>query len=363
MPKEAYTCHDCCLELLASGLSQVDMAELGRALSAVHRAIYSRLSASITACDTPGLFPLPPGHAGPEFIARLFDLERFAQAQGIFSVNHYQNEVGAQNEKIGTFPRQKKSAVESKTSTPFNPYRSLQADRLKLSGKGEWPAHDFIEDELRLPFLEPSVLELPGQKSSIGPSFKFEDKDEYLKLARLWDARGLLCIFDEEPRFFCRVFNCHKNDTTDRQIGDRRWWNCHEMHSSGPSAFLPNGPLVCSLHCPPGFLLRGCVSDRKDFYHQCAASRSRAFTNCLPFSFSKNHFKESPAFAELIAELGKPTSRATHGDRYGMPSRKIKRENDLQGIFVGFRSLFQGDHLGVEYALSARQTMLQRAGL
>ena len=283
------------LNYLHCGLRHVDLAELGRAPSAVHRAIYSRLSASITACDTPGQFPLPPGRAGPEFIARLFDLEQFAHAQGIFSVNHYQKDVGVCEGNLGMIPqKQRPSKNVQPVISPFNPYRSLQADRLKLSGRGEWPAQDFIEDELWLPFLEPCILELPDQKSCVGPSFKYEDRGECLKLARLWDARGLLCIFDEEPRFFCRVFNCHKNDTTYRQIGDRRWQNGHEMHSQGPSAFLPNGPLVCSIHCPPGYLLRGCVSDRKDFYHQCAASRSRAFTNCLPFSFDKELFADSP---------------------------------------------------------------------
>ena len=70
-----------------------------------------------------------------------------------------------------------------------------------------------------------------------------------------------------------------------------------------------------------------------------------------------------PALAELAGALSEPTSRAVHGDRYGMTARRVKKVDDLREVYVGFKSLFQGDHLGVEYALSAHQTMLQRSGL
>eukprot|EP00435_Cladocopium_sp_Y103_P023047 s3468_g5.t1 len=289
------------LNYLHSGLRHVDMTELGRAPSAVHRAIYSRLSASITACDTPGLFPLPPGRAGPEFIART----------------------------------------------------------------GLWPTHDFLEDELWLPFLEPAILSLPDQPSAIGPDFSRESKAENLRLAKVWDVKGLLGLFSSSspPRFYCRVFNAHKSLVVDRQIGDRRWANAHEMHPRGPSSKLPSGPLCCSLHCQKGSTLVGCISDRKDFYHQCSASRSRTFTNCLPFPFEKEHFTGSRALDELVEEISAPTRREVHGDRYGMTSRKPIKEKDITHVYAGFRSLFQGDHLGVEYALSAHETMLKRGGL
>ena len=240
---------------------------------------------------------MPPGRAGPEFIARLFDLEEFARSKDLLKFDHYQSNVGSSSDHVGTIkssPARHPSPVDE--ISPFNPYRSLQADRLKLSGSGSWPIHDFLEDELWLPFLEPSILALPKQKAAVGPNFRRESISENLKLAKIWDARGLLCLFHEEPEYFCRVFNAHKNDEVDRQMGDRRWWNQHEMHFQGPSGQLPNGPLICSIHCPKGMTLRGCVSDRKDFYHQCAASRARAFTNCLPFAFEKELFESSTAY-------------------------------------------------------------------
>lgn len=105
--------------------------------------------------------------------------------------------------------------------------------------------------------------------------------------------------------------------------------------------------------------MRGCVSDRKDFYHQCAATRSRAFTNCLPFCFDKGELGNTLAFKDLVHEVSQPTSRTQHGDRLGMARRSILLEKDIKGVYAGFKSLFQGDHLGVEYALSAHQAMLR----
>lgn len=39
------------------------------------------------------------------------------------------------------------------------------------------------------------------------------------------------------------------------------------------------------------------------------------------------------------------------------------RGGSLDKVYAGFRSLFQGDHLGVEYALQSHTSLLQRAGL
>eukprot|EP00435_Cladocopium_sp_Y103_P003960 s4316_g1.t1 len=352
------------LNYLHFGLRHIEMTELGRAPSAVHRAIYRRLRASITACDTPGQFPLPPGRAGPEFIARLFDLEEFARSKDLLKIDPYQNDVGFSSDVLGkTKPSHPPSSTPSDNINPLNPYRSLQADRLKLSGNGQWPIQDFLEDELWLPFLEPKVIALPPQRGAVGPDFRRETKEENLKLAQVWNVRGLLSIFHQAPKYFCRVFNAHKNSEFDRQIGDRRWWNAHERHLRGPSSLIPDGPMMTSLHCPKGATLRGAISDRKDFYHQCEASRSRAFTNCLPFPFKKEHFANCPAYEVMMQELRQPTQREVHGDRYGLSPRKVVKDSEVKQVYCGFKSLFQGDHLGVEYALSAHETLLKRAGL
>ena len=55
------------------------------------------------------------------------------------------------------------------------------------------------------------------------PDFKYEDRAEYLRLAKVWDDLGLLTLAREpvEEGFFCRVFNVYKDAERDRQIGDR----------------------------------------------------------------------------------------------------------------------------------------------
>ena len=119
-----------------------------------------------------------------------------------------------------------------------------------------------------------------------GPDFSRESYDENLKLAKLWDAKGLLALFsDKHPcGLSCRVLNADKNASTERQIGDRRWINGAEFHTRGPSVFLPSGYHVTSIHCPSKFKLVGSASDRKDFYHQACGSRARASTNLLPLA-------------------------------------------------------------------------------
>ena len=342
------------LNYLHSGFRHVPLTELGRKPNSIHRAIYGRVASMITASDAPGEFPLPPGRAGPEFIARLFDLECFAGAKGFSKSDPYMDFADGEHERVGRISEAERFKPDAEFS-PFDPYRSLNANRLKLSGTGTWPLDDFLEDELWLPYLEPSILALPDRRS-VGPTFQHEDFDQNLQLARIWDARGLLAIFDEKPRFFARVFNAHKSAELDRQIGDRRHCNQHEMHPRGPSSMLPNGVSICSIHCPKGYVLHGCISDRKDFYHQCKASRARAWTNCLPFRFDAESFRGSPALECLDEILSRPTSRSVHGDRYGLEKRVRKKVDQLDGIYCGFKSLFQGDHLGVEYALSGHQT-------
>eukprot|EP00438_Fugacium_kawagutii_P001298 Skav226282 [mRNA] locus=scaffold3301:83585:106858:+ [translate_table: standard] len=346
------------LNYLHAGQKQFGLEELGRRPSALHRAIYRRLEALITVSDTPGELPLPPGRAGPEFIARLFDLEAFAAKHEVGPMNSYEDGIFGGPARI---PAAEKY-VPNEPFTPFAPYHSLVADRIKITGTGKWDIASFLEDDLWLPYQEPKVLSL-DQRPAVGPSFRRESYDENLKLAKIWDAKGLLAVFDEAPRFRCRVFGAHKSSLVDRQIGDRRWCNQHEYHLQGPSAWLPSGNAICALHCPKGFLLRGCISDRKDFYHQCQASRARAFTNCLPFRFPKSDLEDTKAFADFRAELGRPTSRSEQGDRLGMGKKLKTKEADIKFLYAGFKSLYQGDHLGVEYAFAGHQQMLAESGV
>ena len=83
--------------------------------------------------------------------------------------------------------------------------------------------------------------------------FDHEDPYEVDKLAKVWDAKGLLRLVPDalaprDYRFYSRVFNNYKSVLVDRQIGDRRGQNFREGRlGHGPSHDLPTG--VSSLSC------------------------------------------------------------------------------------------------------------------
>lgn len=98
---------------------------------------------------------------------------------------------------------------------------------------------------------------------------------------------------------------CSMHTKMNQLIGNRRWINGLEMHPQGPSA----GPTMTSIHCRRAMKLVGCASDWKDFYHQAAVSRERAFSNILPFRFPAVNWTDSKAFHEMIEVESRPFSR------------------------------------------------------
>ena len=120
---------------------------------------------------------------------------------------------------------------------------------------------------------------------------------------------------------------------------------------------------MTSIHCPRGFTLIGCASDREDFYHQARVTRSRAHSNLLPFALSAKEFVGCQAFEDLAEEVGKKTDRRVHGDRLGLAPKPILVREEIKSVFAGFNSLLQGDHLGVEYALESHSNFVRDHGL
>ena len=99
-----------------------------------------------------------------------------------------------------------------------------------------------------------------------------------------------------------RAFNCYKGPDKDRQVIDRRGRNWAEARLCGPSLFIPVGPMLGMLEVDP---LRQTVlcsaTDRKDFYHQLAASRSKAASNALGPALPLSMVDATSAFANLVA--------------------------------------------------------------
>lgn len=103
-----------------------------------------------------------------------------------------------------------------------------------------------------------------------------DDPSEIVKLARVWDARGLLFLSAEAlPEFSqTRVFNNFKDLEVDRQIGDGRGMNLQEGKILVPSRRLPAGSDLVDLYLEPrSQFLQIFATDRRDFYHQFFTQR------------------------------------------------------------------------------------------
>ena len=353
------------LNYLHGGLCHRDFHLLGRRPNSSQSQMHQRLWALVTMCDHPGATPiaLAPGRSGPEFIARLSELEKFIEENQLFDPRSYSaGPVDYEKKEIG-------SVAANSSSLPVQPYSSLCAKRLKLVGQGKWPLEKYLEDELWLPFQEPKILHhgFPIDFTK-GPNLEAESLEENLQLAKIWDQKNLLFLSRDPPHrgAFSRVFNAYKNSACDRQIGDRRLASATERSCSGPSKSLPGGYLLTSIHVPRSSLVFGSSTDRKDFYHQAAVTRERAMSNLLPFEFLASEFSNTAAMEDFkdAAVRGSTRDRIQFGDFLGQKKKGLLVEDPEEGyVFAGFKSLFQGDHLGVEFALSAHSTLLKRAGL
>ena len=277
-------------------------ALLWRRPSEAQRSILDKLRALVRACESrQEHFPLPPGRSGFEFMSRLMDLEAFASLHcdvGGYAKPEppaYQPATGEADHEAEA-PTATAPDPAGKVAVPsldhkraeLHPYRSLDVDRLKLSGMAQWPTEQFLDGPFWLPYQEPRALlhEAPVDWSNT-PSFT-DSKAEMEKLVKMWDAQHLLAwhrapLLDDH---FCKIFNAYKSPLRDRQIGDRRIANQRELHLAGPSADLPQPYLLAYLVVPRGHVVRGYVSDRKDFYHQCQVTAERSASNLLPLRLS-----------------------------------------------------------------------------
>ena len=307
-------------------------------------------------------FSLCHGRTGPELGATLFQLEKFLEQNASSEAEYMRQPIRSFAEVPNLFPADQFPELE--------PYKSLDAARLRLVGTGKWDMQSWLTGSLWLPFQEPAFL-LHGLEVNPDevPDFSREDPDECLKLARLWDTRGLLFLAPKPaaPGFFSRVFNAHKNKECGRQIGDRRLPNQSEYHVDGPSKFLPQGQQLVCLHAERfKEVIRASITDRRDFYHQASVSDERALTNMLPFSYPTTEFEGTAALEDFRKRWNEKTdlSREKAGDDLKKERRKRqKHDPEPEALFPCFRSLFQGDHLGVEFALQSHSMLLEESGL
>ena len=217
-------------------------------------------------------------------------------------------------------------------------------------------------------FREPDLIHIEGRVPPAGAFPVCTDKQsEVAELAKVWDARGLLYVVDSayhdaHPFEAVKVFNCYKNLDVDRQIGDRRGRNYTEAKIVGPSVSFPCGPDLCSLYCNIAcdrFAIG--VTDRKDYYHQLKVTPSKAFYNAVGPPIPCNLVAETEGYKEYL-ERSRPRRyvREKQGDRLAPRSLLVDSPGHVR---IAFKSVFQGDHAGVDFATCAHVNFLQSRGL
>eukprot|EP00435_Cladocopium_sp_Y103_P052207 s698_g16.t1 len=333
--------------------------ELRRCPNPAQEVVFQRLRTFMIACgEAQEQFSLCPGRSSPELGAALFQLEKFCDASPDLKSGYLEGDSLPFKEDPGL--------LSSEDHPELLPNRSLDADRLRIVGTGSWCMESFLDGVLWLPYQEPRFLlhGLPPSDLDV-PNLQTEKPEECWKLAKVWDARGLLYLADEPigPGLHCKVFNSYKSRECDRQIGDRRLVNQAEYHVDGPSKQLPQGQQLTQLRVPRfTHSLRISVTDRRDFYHQACVSTERARSNMLPFSYPLEAFEGMTAYDDFLRETfhGKQ-DRTKVGD--GFRHANVRSPALPERVFPCFKSLFQGDHLGVEFALNGHAVLLERGGL
>ena len=330
---------------------------LGRPPSPWHIRVYRQLRRFVLAdASMPGFKVAKAGRRFPQLVARLSELSSNVTDLGLAGAPYSRSFQG------------REVKVNNNAAPELEPYRSLNAERLKLSGLGSWDPTEFLDDYLVMAYKEPdSLLISPPRLPGRGEAPILNDSvSEVAKLAGVWDKLGLLELhrFDVPDSQLVKVFNVYKNETTDRQIGDRRGRNYQECQICGPSAFLPSGVDFLDLEVSPARQVLGLhCSDRKDYYHQLMTTSSRCLSNTVGPFVAEDNVKDLVAYAKLVNRKSKvPYNRVKQGDFLG--GRASLHPALPPGVLaVAFKSVLQGDHAGVEFATSAHENLLKSYGV
>ena len=275
--------------------------ELRRKPNAEHVMLYQRIASIIKSDGLAESFPLSKsGRKHPELLARLAELSTLLTAHGGAHSSYEKGFAGCDVPKAET------------SFSEVVPFSDLNASRLQLYGSGHWDVSDWLEDSLVMAYREPRSL-LAGLELGPRPSCR-DSEEEVARLAHLWDQSGLLYLHaDHRPLgSLVKIFNCYKNESIDRQIGDRRGQNSYECRLIGPSRDLPAGPDMMDLQVDvKTSKVVMIITDRRDYYHQIWTTDARSSTNAVGPAVHRYMLEDTSAFsAFLLREASKKRAKA-----------------------------------------------------
>ena len=343
-----------------SGGKFVDPNLLRRVPSSSQKAVIRRV-ADLLQVDGPMVeVPLTSvGRRVPQLVARLSELSEMLTSSGL-QFDPYTR----------AFEGRKEVPLRNEVMEELEPYRNLDAERIKVTGTGHWDPLEFISDDLVMAYRNPDCLLYHCSYEGVNLPNHNDSLDEIVRLSKKWDEKNLLYLHEFNipkvyPEERVRIFNCYKNQDCDRQIGDRRGRNHAEMRIHGPSSRLPSGPDLCELFVNP-FTDRVSISikDRSDFYHQFKVTESRSISNTLSLGIPLHMIADTSAYtAWALAKARKLKDRRLVGDGF-LSSRFTTPEKGMpEVLYPSFKSILQGDHAGVEFACSCHEGLLSSVGL
>ena len=158
------------------------LEELGRVPSAVHRSIFRRLRSLVLADGPREVFDIASsGRRFPQLSARLNERSAVLTKLGIGGGPYAR-----------AFPGHD-VPLDNSALPELEPYKDLDASRLKVVGQGGWDATEFLDDDLCMPYRFPDILLLPGVVPNASQyCSRVDPADEVLKLAKLWDTRTIV---------------------------------------------------------------------------------------------------------------------------------------------------------------------------
>ncbi len=343
-----------------SGNCFVDAELLRRTPSRQQEAVIRRVVAFMQADGPRVPFVVTSvGRRVPKLIARLSELSELLTSVGPAS-NPYEKAFEGRDTIVPT---------DNSAAEVLEPYRNLDATRLKIVGDAHWDPTPYLSDDLVMAFRNPDALLFQRSDSAVVP--KITDAiPEVVALAKLWDSRGLLVVHEHDipslyPEEQVRVFNCYKDVASDRQIGDRRGRNAWERRVAGPSKVLPAGCDLCEFDFDPStHRISLSITDRRDFYHQFRVPFVRSLSNTLGPAIPREMLISTRAYDDWLSRRSVSKDRITLGDQLNLAGRFPKPQKALPShLFVAFGSILQGDHGGVEFACDSHQNLLQSVGL
>ena len=344
-----------------SGGDFADLEMIGRPSTSTHRSIFKRLKALLLSdVQFPASSMVRAGRRFPQLLARLGELSEYITYSGITSQPYSKDYDGA--------------VIHKKTDLlpGLDPYRKADPSRIKISGEGNWDITDLLPDELSMVYREPIVIFNNREVPEGSFPHMTENAEEVAALAKLWDAHGLLHLHnfnipDFDSQRLVRIFGAVKDESRDRQIGDRRGMNYKEDRVLGPSSFLPNGSDLTDLMVDLAKQrIHVAACDRKDFYHQIWVTKRRAVTNSLGPGVPIKMLEGTSALNSYLlqhASKRRRQDRREVGDHLHHGAGLLLPEFGDSRLCVSFKSILQGDHAGVEMACASHSQLLKTAGL